>query len=257
MASFDASTLLMQGRRAYQEDAVISCYPVGADFGFTVLSDGMGGHAGGDLASKICVSEIQQTLLESTGDLGHFRERVVTVLKLAVEKANSAIGSHVKEMPEYLGMGATVVGAVNLNDKLYWASVGDSLLLLYRAGEIFRLNADHSMAAEIDEMVKQGRLTKCEAINHPDRQMLTSALTGKRINKIDCTGKSLTLLPGDIVLVASDGLRFLPQKRIVDLVNSSFGSPSQTIAHHFKSEIDLLAHEDQDNVSMSIVKVLP
>jgi serine/threonine protein phosphatase PrpC len=113
------------------------------------------------------------------------------------------------------------------------------------------------MAAEIDEMVKQGRLTKCEAINHPDRQMLTSALTGKRINKIDCTGKSLTLLPGDIVLVASDGLRFLPQKRIVDLVNSSFGSPSQTIAHHFKSEIDLLAHEDQDNVSMSIVKVLP
>ncbi len=256
MPHFDSATLLMQGQRTYQEDAVVSCYPVGAEFGFTILSDGMGGHAGGDIASKICVSAVQETLLESTCNLPEFKGRTYSVLKRAVEKANAAIGTHISEMPEYQGMGATVIGAVNFDQHLYWASVGDSLLLLYRDQKIFRLNADHSMAAEIDAMVMQGKLSPCEAEDHPDRSVLTSALTGQRINKLDCTEDGLTLLPGDVLIVASDGLEYLSQQEIIEIINGFIDAPSQIIAHQFKSAIDHLAHDEQDNVSMSIVKVL-
>jgi len=256
MLHFDTATLLMQGQRHNQEDAVISCYPVGASFGFTVLSDGMGGHAGGDLASKICIREVQQTLLESTNDLGHFKQRVSGVLTLALEKANAAIGMFAEKAPEYAGMGATVVSAVNFEDELYWASVGDSLLLLCRDGAIFRLNADHSMAPAIDDLVLQGKLSQAEAADHIDRNVLTSALTGRQIAKIDCSEKPLSLLPGDILIVASDGLEYLSQDQIVKLIEHYTDEPSQSIARRFKSAINLLAHAEQDNVSMSIVKVL-
>lgn len=257
MPSFDSATLLMQGNRDFQEDAVVSCYPVGAGFGFTVLSDGMGGHIGGDLASKICVCQFQEFLLESTRNLAKFRERAVGVLKQAVDRANDALAMQIETAPEYRGMGATLVGIVNFDEQLYWASVGDSLLLLYRAGKIFRLNADHSMAVEIDEMVKNGKLSACEAEDHPDRSVLTSALTGSRISKIDLANESVKLVPGDVLIVASDGLQYLSQQEIIETVEQFLGAPSQTIAREFESAIQRLDHEEQDNVSMSIVKVLP
>ena len=256
MLHFDTATLLMQGQRPQQEDAVISCYPVGAEFGFTVLSDGMGGYAGGDLASKICIREIQQTILENTRDIRRFKQTVSSVLNAGLEKANTAIGAFAEKTPEFAGMGATVVSAVNFKDELYWASVGDSLLLLCRDKTIFRLNADHSLAPMIDEMVQQGKLSQAEADDHQDRSVLTSALTGKRINKIDCTDEPLTLHPGDILIVASDGLEYLSQEQIIKLVEHYTDEPSESIARRFKSAINVLAHAEQDNVSMSIVKVL-
>jgi len=256
MTSFDAATLLMQGQRTYQEDAVVSCYPIGADYGYSVLSDGMGGHAGGEFASKICVCEIQKTLLVETNDLQTFKSRAPEILVGAVASANAAIERHIEQKPQYAGMGATIVSAVNFDNALYWVSVGDSLLLLYRDGEIFRLNADHSMAAEIDDMVRQGKLSQADAEEHPDRSMLTSALIGKKINKIDCADKCLILLPGDVLIIASDGLRYLTREKIVETVDQFANSSSQIIAHQFKSAIDLLGHDEQDNVSMSIVKVL-
>jgi len=112
------------------------------------------------------------------------------------------------------------------------------------------------MAPVIDEMVLQGKLSKAEAEDHVDRNLLTSALTGKRINKIECTNEPLNLLPGDILIVASDGLEYLSQKQIESLVKHYTDEPSESIARQFKSAINLLAHAEQDNVSMSIVKVL-
>lgn len=64
--NFGASTVLMRGAREYQEDALLAHFPYGAGFGFAVLSDGMGGHAGGDVASKLVVSEVTRLLMEAS-----------------------------------------------------------------------------------------------------------------------------------------------------------------------------------------------
>ena len=252
---YDVASAISQGARDYQEDAITSDFVVGADAGFVVLADGMGGHAAGDVASKIVLTEVFSELKFQYADTRAFEARAPEILRNIADHANERLSLHSRQHPETLGMGATLVVPVMLENRLYWISIGDSPLFLFRDGYLTQINEDHSMAPQIDFMVKSGLMDADVGACHPDRNSLISVLVGSRIPKIDCPTKPMKLMVGDIVICASDGLQFLSNDRIERIVNRNRKKRSTEIAEVLLDEIRRLDDPDQDNVSFCIIKV--
>lgn len=255
MFSFDAATALSKGERDYQEDALISDFAKGSDAGFVVLADGMGGHAAGDVASKIVVTEVYSDLMFLRGDVEAFEAEMKERLFHAAMGANGCLKDHVEAYPETQGMGATLVASVIVGGNLYWISIGDSPLFLFRDGVLKQLNEDHSMAPQIDFMVETGLLAPEEARNHPDRNILTSVLFGAEVPQIDCSGDPVALQNNDILIVASDGLQFLSNKAIETVLRNNARKQSAQIVDELLETVLDLRDPDLDNVSFSVVKV--
>ena len=254
-ARFEAASALSMGMRAYQEDAVIADFPLGADLGFVVLSDGMGGHAAGDIASKIVMTEVYSELKFQSGSPDVFEAHTGEMLRAAVVGANECLRAHVERNPKSAGMGATVVAAVLNRQRLHWISVGDSPLFLFRDGELIQLNEDHSMAPQIDFMVDSGLMDSETGAHHPDRNALTSVLAGEPIARIDCPDAPLEMQDGDILIAASDGLQFLGDAEIEEVLGRTSEASSTEIAETLLEELSCLDDPDQDNVSMTVVKI--
>lgn len=254
---YDAATALSQGRRDRQEDAVVADFQSGSDLGFAVLSDGMGGHAGGDLASKIVVTEVFSELKLRSGDPEALSTGMVTILRQAAAGANSCLAQCAQEDPAHKGMGATLLAPVILRRKLYWISVGDSPLFLLRDGRLSRLNADHSMAARLDKMVAAGRLNPERARRHPDRACVTSVLVGRDIPEVDCPSKPLPLRPGDMIVAASDGVMSLDLAALERLLSAHATRPAAQIAQYLLAEVAALGLAEQDNLAFCVIRVLP
>jgi serine/threonine protein phosphatase PrpC len=252
---YDVASGISQGARDYQEDAITSDFPVGAEAGFVVLADGMGGHAAGDVASKIVLTEVYSELKFHFADVDAFEARAPEILRGVAELANDTLRQHTRTHPETDGMGATLVVPALVENRLWWISVGDSPLFLYRGGKLSQLNEDHSMAPQIDFMVKSGLMDAEVAANHPDRNCLISVLMGTRIPKVDCPGKPVELQAGDIVICASDGLQFLTNAQITKVVGKYRKSRSTEIAERLLEELQKLDDPDQDNISFTIIKV--
>ncbi|MEL7345577.1 MAG: protein phosphatase 2C domain-containing protein [Pseudomonadota bacterium] len=252
---FDVASVLSVGKRDHQEDALASDFPIGADWGFVVLSDGMGGHAAGDVASKIVVTEVFSELKFQTGDTQTLSKKVPSILKEAALAANQCVAAHAEENPDTRGMGATLVAPVALGRHLYWISVGDSPLYLYRDQTLEQLNEDHSMAPQIDFMAETGLIDADVAKNHPDRNCLTSVLIGTDIEKIDCPEMPFALAHGDIIIAASDGLQFLEDDAIRTILAENSEGSSTIIADALFSAVEALGDPDQDNLSFAVIKV--
>ncbi|MGC3937435.1 PP2C family protein-serine/threonine phosphatase [Roseobacter sp. EG26] len=251
---FDASSALSMGQRSYQEDALICDFSRGAEIGLTVLADGMGGHAAGDVASKIVVTEVFSELTFQRGNEA-FEETVRTNLFDAAMAANACLRDHMETHPETRGMGATLVATVIINKRLYWISIGDSPLFLYRNGSLKQLNEDHSMAPQIDFMVKSGLIDHEEGRCHPDRNTLTSVLFGEKVPLVDCPQEPTELQVGDMLIVASDGLQFLTDAEIEEVLCAHEDDHSAEIADRLLDRLAKLNDPDLDNVSFSVVKL--
>lgn len=252
---YDVATAIGKGQREYQEDAVAADFSIGAAFGFAVLSDGMGGHAAGDVASKIVVTEVFSELKLQSGDPEAAEREVGDVLRSVAHGANACIEAHVEQNPDTRGMGATLVACLLFETRLYWLSIGDSPLFLFRGGDLRQLNEDHSLAPQIDLMVKTGQIDRETARNHPDRNSLTSVVMGRRIPLIDCRDAPLVLEPGDVVVLASDGLQFLANDQIAAVLGRAQGRRSAEIAQALLQAVEDLAAPEQDNVSMAVIQL--
>lgn len=252
---FDTACALDLGRRDCQEDALLSDFSADADVGLVILSDGMGGHAAGDVASSIVVSEVHAALARQKACAETFEATIVDQLHAAALAANGSIRDYVLKHPESEGMGATLVACAVVNGSLYWISIGDSPLFLYRGGRLQQLNEDHSLAPQIDFMVEAGLLNADDAAQHPDRNALTSVLFGADIPKIDCPKSPTPLRQGDIVVLASDGLQYLSDDELEAAVQQCSSENSQTITKELLSRVVALDDPDLDNVSVSVLKV--
>jgi len=252
---YDVASGISQGARDYQEDAITADFPVGAEAGFVVLADGMGGHAAGDVASKIVLTEVFSELKFHFADVGAFEARAPEILRNVADLANETLRQHTRSHPETDGMGATLVVPALVENRLWWISIGDSPLFLYRNGRLSQLNEDQSMAPQIDFMVKSGLMDPQVAANHPDRNCLISVLMGTRIPKIDCPAKPFELMAGDIVVCASDGLQFLTNAQIEKVLAKYRKTRSTEIAERLLGELLKLDDPDQDNISFTVIKV--
>ena len=252
---YDAASLAAIGRRELQEDAIAMHFPEGATLGFIVLADGMGGHAAGDIASKMVVQEFFDDLQIHMPDPDHLERHIGTILRDALERANSRVHRHAVKWPDRRGMGATLVAPLLIGNRLYWISVGDSPLFLLRGNRLSRLNQEHSMAQRLDTLAEQGVISSAQAEQDPDRLCLTSVLLGESVTEIDCRDRPLELEGGDILIVASDGLLFIDEARIAGLVYENRDRPSAEIGERLLREIRDCDDPNQDNVSLCVVKV--
>ncbi|MBM1218760.1 serine/threonine-protein phosphatase [Ponticoccus sp. SC2-23] len=253
---FDTSTTMGLGQRERQEDAVASDFSAGDGFGFVVLADGMGGHAAGDVASKIVVAEVFSHLKLQSGDRDLLERRIGEVLERAAVSANRRVGHYSRQRPDATGMGATLLAPVFIQDRLYWVSVGDSPLYLFRGDKLVRLNENHALMSQIDYLVDNGIMDRDQALSHPDPSCLTSVLIGRDIAQLDCRTAPVTLEPGDILIVASDGLQTLCEDQIEGVLRFSQKRPAEEIGTLLMTELGNLNDPCQDNVSICVVKVV-
>lgn len=243
------------GRRKRQEDSLIVQPPQGADPLFAVLSDGMGGHADGDLASRILVQEMFGELFVAAARLPALLDRPADVFRAALKCANNRLDEHIRAGHIGQDSGGTLVCVTVTEDRLNWLSVGDSLLYLFRDNTLTLLNEIHSMGNQLDQMVSKGLLDTESARNHPHRQCLTSAVTGSDIPKIDCPERAMDLRDGDVVLLASDGLGALPEDDIARLLRRHAAAPQEDIAQALLDAVTSVNRRNQDNTSLVIIKI--
>jgi protein phosphatase len=176
-----------------------------------VVADGMGGHAGGDVASAIAVNRIAQT---DRLDFANPQEAEFA-LQASLVAANQLISEAVYEHPELTGMGTTVSAMVRVGDAVATAHIGDSRIYLLRDGELSQITNDHTF---VQRLVETGRITPEEAAVHPRRSVLMRVLGDiDQAPEID-TG-ILGTVPGDRWLLCSDGLSsYVSEERIRTLL---------------------------------------
>lgn len=251
---YDASMALDLGQRERQEDAIVSDFTAGQNFGFVVLADGMGGHAAGDVASKIVVTEVFSELKLQSGDPDLLEPRIGQVLRRAAISANKCLQVYASQCPDASGMGATLVAPVLIEDRLYWISVGDSPLYLFRDDALIRLNENHALSSQIDYLVSSGLMAREEALSYPDPSCLTSVLIGAEIAQIDCRATPFHIRQGDILLVASDGVQFLSEERIEAILRFARKRSAEEIGAALLAAIQDLKDPAQDNIALCVIK---
>lgn len=168
-----------------------------ADDTLAVIADGMGGHAAGEVAAAMAIDTVRR---------GFRANPNVEGLVEAIQEANLEVVTDAREHPEHFGMGTTVIAVALTHDLAGVASptlvhVGDSRAYQLRDGALRQLSEDHSVA---EEWVRMGRLTPEEAAVHPRRHQLTRGVGVEDTIAIDVT--SINALPGDRILLCSDGL---------------------------------------------------
>ncbi|SFC58311.1 Serine/threonine protein phosphatase PrpC [Tropicimonas isoalkanivorans] len=251
---YEAASAVSVGKRACQEDAVLYDCPLGGDTGLVVVSDGMGGHAAGDVASKIVLTEVFSELKLQSGASAP-EEGFRALLTRAAEGADDCIRAYIQDRPESIGMGATLVAVVLHGQQLHWISVGDSVLYLYRNGALHRLNEEHSFGRKMDRLVASGLMDSEAAAEHPDRNCLTSVVGGGGIAQIDCPADPFQLADGDLLVVASDGLEYLSPEEIRTILGDWHAVSSAQIAAQLMRGIEMIDDPEQDNISIVVVKV--
>jgi protein phosphatase len=190
--------------RRSNEDACAASPLTGA----FVVCDGMGGAAGGEVASHLAVETFLSHISgnESSNGSG---SRIQTRINAAIQAANRAVFQQAEKNPQLSGMGTTLVGLLHTpsqsEDKnlpeLWLVHVGDSRCYLWRRGALKRMTEDHSL---VEEQVRAGQITAAQAIESPMRNLITRAVGSQ--STVEPEIHSYYPEPGDVYLLASDGL---------------------------------------------------
>ena len=172
------------------------------DSGFVLaVSDGLGGHAGGALASKLVVSKLAKTL---SGMLGHLRGNAqpLAVLTSAVEEVHDSINRMAAGKPDIDGMASTIVCGWFWEQHLHFVHVGDSRIYRWRDGELTQLTNDHT---RVGRMFRDGKINERAARSHPMNHVLQQVVGGQH-QVINPQVGSLHTLPDDWYIFCSDGV---------------------------------------------------
>lgn len=182
--------------RSQNQDYVFASQePIGNLPNLFVLADGMGGHNAGDYASRCAVSVIEASVKK---DMSF---NPIKIMRHAIELANETIYQQAKEDTAKAGMGTTLVAVTIVGYYAYVANVGDSRLYISDEQGMIQITRDHSWIAE---MVRRGEISKEEARNHPDKNIITRALGASEEVKIDFF--DIQLETNHRILMCSDGL---------------------------------------------------
>ena len=180
------------------------------------VADGMGGHAGGEVASAIAINTLQQLLPVITDPAIDLDSRADLFLNISYE-VDAEILRVSKERPELSGMGTTLTALSLTGNQVDLLHIGDSRCYRFRENKLEKLSYDHTV---MQELLDQGRLTPEEVFDHPQRALLTQALMGD--SGIDPVLMSYEVKAGDKFLLCSDGLtNVLSELEIVKIIKAS------------------------------------
>jgi protein phosphatase len=192
-------------KRTHNEDN----FAIMAEFGLYVVADGMGGHASGEIASKMAVDTLQEFFAATADDpertwpykmdrsKGYEENRLVTGIKLC----NLRIFESAQRNTKQRGMGTTLVALFAVEDGVYIAHVGDSRVYRLRDGSMEQLTEDHSL---LNDYKKMKHLTEEEIANFPHKNVIVRALGMKDTVKVDTRFETPRV--GDTMILCTDGL---------------------------------------------------
>ncbi len=181
------------------------------------MADGMGGHAGGDVASSTVIA----ALVELDDEALSGRE-VGQALLDRIHSANTELGDQVTHDSSLDGMGTTLVALLRSRDKVVLAHIGDSRAFLVRDGQVTQITKDHSF---VQNLVDEGRITQQEAQTHPQRSLVTRVLTGDAHDEPDLVVRQGRI--GDRYLICSDGLSDYVARDTIDEVLLGVADPGE------------------------------
>ena len=202
-----------------------------------IVADGMGGHKGGEVASRLAVEDIRSQYYSVQG------EDPAIALVEAFQKANQSIFEKSQSNESLTGMGTTCTAMVIRQEFAYFAHVGDSRAYLFRQGELRQITEDHSL---IGEMLRSGLISKEDARTHPQRNVITKSLGVQISVETDTPSTPFSIEDGDVFLLCSDGLTTLvfdedikealsaqnigeACSRLIDLANDKGGNDNITV----------------------------
>ena len=191
------------------------------------VADGMGGHAGGDIASAISSQRI--ALTDNKYDSA---EEAIETLKQGVLEANGMLNETVKEHPELEGMGTTFSGMLIHGDQIITAHIGDSRIYRVRDGEVTQITTDHTF---VQRLVELGRITPEEALVHPRRSVLMRVL-GDVQGEPELDIALFDAQVGDRWMLCSDGLSgVVPEEVMERILLFAMTSSPRSISRNMKS----------------------
>ena len=208
------------------------------------VADGLGGHNAGDVASKLAIEPLAQ--LDRTLD-AMAPDDVGDALSASVLEANRAVYKRAQSDAKVRGMGTTLTAVAIADGSASIAHVGDSRCYLLRGGALNQLSSDHTLVAR---MVQEGKLTPEQAEVHPQRSILTRALGAEP--EVDVDSLEITLVPGDRILLCSDGLSsVIGEARIREIVSSNDDLDRATTQLIEEAN----AHGGPDNITVILVEI--
>jgi serine/threonine protein phosphatase PrpC len=237
-------------KRSHNEDS----FAVIAEYGLYVVADGMGGHASGEVASRMAIDTLREFFSETSDDpektwpykmdrsKGYEENRLITGIKLS----NLRIFQTAKENPNQRGMGTTLAALFAVEDGIYIAHVGDSRVYRVRDGKMIQLTEDHSL---LNDYKKMKKLSAEEIESFPHKNVIVRALGMKDTVKVDTRFEQPAA--GDIVLLCSDGLAGpVSDAQILDIVVKS--PDIQTAAHRLIDAAN--EHGGPDNITAVLTR---
>lgn len=208
----------------------------------TIVADGMGGHASGEVASQMAVELISEFYYGS--EAGTASE----ALREAIETANAAIFEASETDEKYFGMGTTLVALVLQETTAISAHVGDSRLYRFRSGGLEMMTTDHS---QVMEMVRHGIISMEEARDHDDKNVILRAVGTQPEVEVEIS-EPFAVSAGDTFLLCSDGLSDMIADDAIEAIMQSAGdihSAAESLIEAAK------ASGGHDNITVGVVRV--
>ena len=190
-----------------------------------IVADGMGGYKGGEIASKLAIESSKNYIINNFDQIKKERDQIIELIKNAIEYANMVVYEKSKEVPELVGMGTTIDVCLIYSNRIYIGHIGDSRVYRLRKDFFRKLTVDDSY---VEQLVKEGNITKEEAYNHPKKNMLTKALDCTAF--VEPTVLVKGFMKGDILLMCTDGLtNMLKEDKICEIIKQNSEQASKEL----------------------------
>jgi serine/threonine protein phosphatase PrpC len=232
-----------KGSRKVNQDRL--AYTYGRDTLLLVVADGMGGHAGGEIAAQIAVRLFIERFQQEAKPV---LRNPLKFLQETMVRAHAALGSYANQFSMLETPRTTCVAAVVQASHAYWAHAGDSRFYLFRQGNLIGATKDHS---KVQYLVDQGLIAVADMAEHPDRNKVFSCLGGLVEPVIDVSRRT-PLRNGDVMVLCTDGVwGALPQGEIATWLTSA---PILAAAPKMMDQAEMRGGPDGDNLSAVVVR---
>lgn len=184
-----------------------------------ILADGMGGHKGGEIASKVAVTAVSKYITEKFNEISPDKQSILELIDDAIAFANSAIYEEAEFDEELQDMGTTLEVLIIFNGKIFIGHIGDSRIYRIRKNSIKKITTDHSY---VEKLIQDGEITREESYNHPKKNLLIRALGTDPEVEPDLIYTALN--KNDVILICSDGLtNMVKEEEIFNIIKENTG----------------------------------